>query len=64
MDFIIFGITIFIIVFIVWIINYYRPTIDFIYNEDSKSIVLWYSKHETYAGVSYESRYYKTLITF
>ena len=61
MDFIIFGSTVFIILFIIRVYNYYKPKIDFVYNEDKRSILLWYSIYDEY---HWEKRTHKTLITF
>lgn len=60
MDFIILGSTIFIILLIIRLYNYYNPSIDIVCNEHSKSIVLWYSTYEE----NIEIRNQRTLITF
>ena len=64
MDFIIFGSTIFIILLIIRLYNYYKPSIDIVLKDNQTSILLWYSKWENHAGIDAEIRYYKTLITF
>lgn len=64
MDFIILGSTIFIILLIIRLYNYYKPNIDIVLKDNQTSILLWYSKWENHAGVDAEIRHYKTLITF
>lgn len=64
MDFIIFGSTIFIILFIIRLYNYYKPTIDIVLKDNQTSVLLWYTHYDNYAGVYTEERYYKTLMTF
>ena len=64
MDFIIFGSTIFIILFIIRLYNYYKPTIDIVLKDNQTSVLLWYTHYDNYAGVYIEERYYKTLMTF
>lgn len=64
MDFIIFGSTIFIILLIIKLYNYYKPTIDIVLKDNQTSVLLWYTHYNNYAGVYTEERYYKTLMTF
>lgn len=64
MDFIIFGSTIFIILFIIRLYNYYKPTIDIVLKDNQTSVLLWYTHYDNYAGVYTEERDYKTLMTF
>lgn len=64
MDFIIFGSTIFIILLIIRLYNYYKPTIDIVVNDNQTSVLLWYTHYNTYAGIESEERYYITLMTF
>lgn len=64
MDFIMFISTIFIILFILGLYNYYKPSIDIVVKDNQTSVLLWYTKYDTYAGIDTEERYYKTLITY
>lgn len=64
MDFIIFGSTIFIILFIIKLYNYYKPTIDIVLKDNQTSVLLWYTHYDNYAGIYTEERHYKILMTF
>ena len=64
MDFIIFGSTIFIILLIIRLYNYYKPTIDIVVNDNQTSVLLWYTHYDNYAGIESEERHYITLMTF
>lgn len=64
MDFIIFGSTLFIILFIIRLFNYYKPSIDIVLKDNQISVLLWYNHYDIYAGLESKERYYKTLLTF